>query len=114
MGRFDLESVGDTFLDIRGWGKGCVWIHGAHLSRYWRIGPPRSLFVPSGWLKKGRNKMIVLDLEEEGHRSVQGLKKPVYETPKTGPLAGRQRGVRNPLAQVRYRAAAYAAQDHSS
>ena len=79
---FTLESVGDTFFDLRGWGKGAVWINGHNLGRYWRIGPQQTLCVPSSWLQKGRNEIIVLDLEDGGQRSIQGLKDAVYETPK--------------------------------
>jgi beta-galactosidase len=79
---FQLNAVGDTYLDMRGWGKGIVWVNGHNLGRYWRIGPQQSLFVPSGWLKKGQNEIIVLDLEEGLSRSVQGGKELVFETPK--------------------------------
>jgi beta-galactosidase len=77
-GQFELSSLGDTFLDMRGWGKGYVWVNGHNLGRYWRIGPQQSLFVPSLWLKKGNNQVIVLDLEPEGHPTLQGLKDPVW------------------------------------
>jgi len=66
---------------MRGWGKGCVWINGHNLGRYWRIGPQQSLFVPAAWLKEGRNEIIVLDLLPGGNRSVQGIKELVFETP---------------------------------
>lgn len=83
-GAFTLNALGDTFLDLRGWGKGVVWVNGHNLGRYWRIGPQQTLFVPATWLKKGRNEVIVLDMEEAkgGDRSLQGLKDPVYDTPK--------------------------------
>jgi len=77
---FQLGSVGDTFLDMRGWGKGHVWVNGHHLGRYWKIGPQQTLFLPGAWLKTGENAIIVLELEERGSQSVQGLKDPVYET----------------------------------
>ncbi len=80
-GVFKLTSLGDTYVDMRGWGKGCVWINGHNLGRYWRIGPQQSLFVPAAWLKKGRNEIIVLDLEQGQNRSVQGIKELVFETP---------------------------------
>ena len=80
-GVFQLASIGDTYLDMRGWGKGSVWVNGHNLGRYWRIGPQQSLFVPSGWLKKGRNEIVVLDLEEGRGRSVQGIKELIFETP---------------------------------
>jgi beta-galactosidase len=38
-GNLDLETVGDSFLDLRGWGKGNVWVNGHNLGRYWHIGP---------------------------------------------------------------------------
>ena len=81
-GAFRLASVGDTYLDMRGWGKGSVCVNGHNLGRYWRIGPQQSLFVPSVWLKRGRNEVVVLDLEEGRSRSVQGIRELIYETPR--------------------------------
>ncbi len=81
-GTFQLASVGDSYFDMRGWGKGLVWVNGHNLGRYWRIGPQQSLFVPSIWLKNGRNEIVVLDLEDGGNRSILGRKDPVWETPK--------------------------------
>lgn len=79
-GSFTLNDVGDTFLDMRNWGKGHVWINGHHLGRFWQIGPQQSLYVPAGWLKKGKNSIIVLDLENKGNRSVRSGKEILYET----------------------------------
>jgi beta-galactosidase len=77
---FQLASPGDTFLDMRGWGKGHVWVNGHHLGRYWKIGPQQTLFCPGPWLKAGANQIIVLELETTGETSIQGLENPVYET----------------------------------
>jgi len=77
-GMFRLAAAGDTFLDMRGWGKGVAWVSGHHLGRYWRIGPQQSLFVPSPWLKEGTNEVIVLDLEDRGRRSLEGLPDAMY------------------------------------
>jgi beta-galactosidase len=79
-GTFILNETGDTFLDMRSWGKGHVWVNGHHLGRYWQIGPQQSLYVPSGWLKKGKNSIIVLDLENKGNRTVKAGKEILYET----------------------------------
>jgi len=79
-GSFQLQTLGDTFLDLRGWGKGHVWVNGRHLGRFWKIGPQQTLFLPAPWLKTGANEIIVLELEKEGATSVQGLKNPVFET----------------------------------
>jgi len=80
-GTFRLDSPGDAFLDMRGCGKGIVWVNGHNLGRYWRIGPQQSLFVPAGWLKKGVNEAVVLDLEDRSGRWIEGRTDPVYETP---------------------------------
>jgi len=80
-GAFSLEAVGDTFLDLRGWGKGLVWINGRHLGRYWRVGPQQSLFVPAPWLRQGANEVIVLDLLEGQTRTLESHTDPIYDTP---------------------------------
>jgi len=80
-GTFTLAAVGDTFLDLRGWGIGAVWVNGHCLGRYWSVGPQQSLFLPAPWLKRGANEVIVLDLEEGGRRTIQAAIDPVYETP---------------------------------
>lgn len=81
-GSFQLQRLGDSFIDMRGWQRGHVWINGHHLGRYWKIGPQQTLLVPASWLRKGRNEIIVLELEGRGGGSVQGLIDPVFETPK--------------------------------
>lgn len=80
-GRFGITAPADTFLDMRGWGKGVAFVNGRNAGRYWKIGPQQTLFVPASWLKQGGNEVIVLDLLEGGTRSLEGLKDPVYETP---------------------------------
>ena len=81
-GRFVLDTLGDSFIDLRGWGRGHVWINGHHLGRYWRIGPQQTLYVPASWLRRGDNEIVVLELDADARgRSVQGLVDPVFETP---------------------------------
>lgn len=77
-GKFTLEKFGDTFFDMRGWGKGHVWVNGKHLGRFWKIGPQQTLFCPSVWLRNGKNEIVVLDLENDGNRKIQSLADPVY------------------------------------
>ena len=77
-GEFKLSSLGDTFLDVRGWGKGYVWVNGHNLGRYWKIGPQQCLFLPATWLKEGINRVVVLDLEPGDHRTLQGVKGPIW------------------------------------
>jgi beta-galactosidase len=76
--QFELSSLGDTFLDMRGWGKGYMWVNGHNLGRYWKIGPQQCLFLPATWLTKGINAVVVLDLEPTDHRTLQGITIPIW------------------------------------
>lgn len=59
----DIEELGDTFLELDGWGKGCVFINGFNLGRFWEIGPQRRLYLPAPLLRKGHNEVIVFETE---------------------------------------------------
>jgi beta-galactosidase len=78
-GSFTLDEVGDTFLDMRGWGKGTVWVNGHQLGRFWRIGPQRTLYVPGPWLQHGANEVIVFDLDVPARRTLSGLPHPLLD-----------------------------------
>ena len=62
-GYFDLEEVGEAFLKRPGI-KGLVWVNGFNIGRYWEKGPAETMYIPSPVLKKGRNEIIVLELEK--------------------------------------------------
>lgn len=76
---FELDQVGDVFLDMQTWGKGMVWVNGKVMGRFWKIGPQQTLFMPGCWLKKGKNEIIVLDLLGPEKATVSGLKKPILD-----------------------------------
>lgn len=57
----NIEKPGDTFLDLRGWGKGVVWVNGICLARFWNIGPSQTAYLPGCWLRKGKNEIVILD-----------------------------------------------------
>jgi beta-galactosidase len=63
-GAFTLDKVGGSFLDMRNWGMGVVWVNGHNLGRFWDRGGLRSLFVPGQWFKRGRNEIVVLELHD--------------------------------------------------
>jgi beta-galactosidase len=63
-GTFTVDKVGGTFLDMRNWGFGAVWVNGHNLGRFWDRGGLRSLFLPGQWMKKGRNEIIILELHD--------------------------------------------------
>ncbi|HVA63941.1 MAG TPA: beta-galactosidase [Terriglobales bacterium] len=81
---FNLEAVGDTFLDLRGWGKGYVWVNGHNLGRYWNRGPQQSLFLPGCWLRRGHNDVVVFDWEAQGTRRLAGRRDSNFATPAAG------------------------------
>ncbi|EOL47173.1 glycoside hydrolase family 35 protein [Enterococcus phoeniculicola] len=58
-----VEETADTFIDCRGWGKGCVLVNGFNLGRFWEVGPTGYLYLPAPLLKKGLNEMIVFETE---------------------------------------------------
>lgn len=63
--RFELEvdEACDTFLELDGWGKGCVFLNGFNLGRYWEIGPQKRLYIPAPLLKPGKNEIVVFETE---------------------------------------------------
>jgi beta-galactosidase len=63
-GTFTLDKLGGTFLDMRNWSMGAVWVNGHNLGRFWDHGGLRSLFLPRQWLKRGRNEIVVLELHD--------------------------------------------------
>lgn len=76
---FELDRVGDVFLDMQTWGKGMVGVNGKAMGRFWKIGPQQTLFMPGCWLKKGKNEIIVLDLLGPEKATVSGLKRPILD-----------------------------------
>ena len=78
-----MKDTGYTFFDVRGWGKGYVWVNGHNLGRYWSVGPQRTLFAPSEWLRQGSNEIIVLDLWDGPERTIESHKDPIWDAPGT-------------------------------
>ena len=75
-GYFNINKVGDTFLNFETWGKGQVWVNGHAMGRIWSIGPQQTLYVPGCWLKKGKNEIIVLDVVGPKEAVVWGQAEP--------------------------------------
>lgn len=78
-GTFSLPRVGDAFLDMRGWGKGIVFVNRHNLGRYWYIGPQQTLYLPGVWLKQGRNEIVVFEQLKDDVQSVAGIKTPILD-----------------------------------
>ncbi|XP_072282552.1 beta-galactosidase-1-like protein 2 [Pyxicephalus adspersus] len=56
----------DTFLSMKGWKKGVVFVNGKNLGRYWDIGPQETLYLPGTWLWPGVNEITIFEEEEAG------------------------------------------------
>ncbi len=78
-GTFNLEKVGDTFLDLRSWGKGDVWVNGHCLGRYWNIGPTQTAYAPGCWSRAGTNEIVLLDLLGPDQPEISGREKPILD-----------------------------------
>lgn len=76
---FNLDKVGDTFLDVSTWSKGMAWVNGHAIGRYWEIGPQQTLYVPGCWLKEGANEIIIFDLVSPKEAKITGLRQPILD-----------------------------------
>lgn len=74
---FTLQETGDTYLNMRPFGKGCVWVNGHNLGRYWEVGPQQTIYLPAEWLKKGNNEIVVFELIKPAVNTIESLHKPV-------------------------------------
>jgi beta-galactosidase len=84
---FALDQPADTYLDLRTWGKGVVWVNGHNLGRYWAIGPQQTLYVPAEWLKKGQNTITVLELLKPEQTKLPFLDHPILSDLQPGVTA---------------------------
>lgn len=60
-GEFDAIAGIDTFINTEGWKKGCIFINGFNIGRYWKVGPQGTLYIP-GELIKDKNTIHILEL----------------------------------------------------
>ncbi|MET3026539.1 beta-galactosidase family protein [Flavobacterium sp. UW10123] len=80
QGTFSLAKKGDTFLDMRDWGKGIVFINGINIGRYWSVGPQQTLYVPGCWLKEGSNEIVIFEQKNDKlQTSVKSTETPILE-----------------------------------
>lgn len=83
--KFEFEGVSqkdgyfDTFLDLTGFGKGCVFLNGFNLGRFWEIGPQKRLYIPGPLIKEGKNTLIVFETEGKAADFVELCAEPGLE-----------------------------------
>lgn len=73
----DIQRKGDTFLDLSGWGKGCAFLNGFNLGRFWNVGPQKRLYIPAPLLKDGVNDLVIFETE-----GIAALEIQLYNTAK--------------------------------
>jgi beta-galactosidase len=103
-GSFVVYQAGGLFLDMRQWGKGCVWVNGHCIGRYWGIGPQQTLYVPEEWLRTQQidssmvdwamllpgtwNTIEILEIEKASDsRSIACVNEPILNQLGNDPLA---------------------------
>ncbi|MDQ0254106.1 beta-galactosidase [Evansella vedderi] len=69
-GSFQVDEIGDTFVELPGWKKGIVLVNGFNLGRYWEIGPQKTLYLPGPLLKQGENEIVIFELHEPANTVV--------------------------------------------
>lgn len=78
-GSINIEKPADTFLDMRGFSHGMVFVNGRALGRFWRIGPQRTLYLPAPWLHAGQNDIVVFDLDTQSGQTLRFIDHPILD-----------------------------------
>lgn len=72
---FELEEIADTYLSLKGWGKGIAIMNDFHLGRFYEAGPQEKLYVPAPILKKGTNTLIIFETEGKATGEIELVSK---------------------------------------
>lgn len=79
-GEFEIDGERkDAFVDMKGFTKGCVFVNGVNLGRYWNEGPQRTFYIPAPLLKE-KNEIVVFELEKAYSDEVSFAENPIYGT----------------------------------
>lgn len=73
---FEADEAADTFINMKGFGKGCVFINGFNLGRFWEVGPQEALYLPGPLVKKGKNEIIVFETEGRAKTALELMDHP--------------------------------------
>lgn len=76
---FNVDEAGDTFLDTEGFGRGCAFVNGFNLGRFWNIGPQKRLYIPAPLLKKGANTIVLFENTGKAAEKISLSDKPLLE-----------------------------------
>ncbi|CAB3370135.1 Hypothetical predicted protein [Cloeon dipterum] len=60
--KFQIQGTPtDTFLDMSAWSKGCIFVNGFNIGRFFLQGPQVTSYIPAPLLKEGENEIIVFE-----------------------------------------------------
>lgn len=51
----------DTFIELPGFTKGCLFVNGFNLGRFWKTGPQKRFYLPAPLLRQGENSILVFE-----------------------------------------------------
>ena len=72
-----VDELADTFLELPGFGHGCVFINGKNLGRFWEIGPQKRLYIPAPLLREGKNEIIVFETDGKAGDGIRFEEEPL-------------------------------------
>ncbi len=75
----NIENPADTYIRIPYGTKGIVFLNGFNLGRYWNIGPQFALYAPAPYFKKGKNELMILELQGLRENVVELIDHPDHE-----------------------------------
>jgi len=81
-----VRQPADGFLALDGFKKGFACINGFNLGRYWEVGPQRSLYIPGPLFQRGRNEVLIFDIdspacgESRAPAAPRIVSKPIWST----------------------------------
>ena len=77
-GTFRAQPGKDCFIDFAGFKKGCIFVNGFNLGRYWEVGPQRTLYVP-GPVMKEQNEIVIFELEGYEKPAIRIVSQPRWD-----------------------------------
>lgn len=75
--QFECHEPQASYIDMTGFGKGCVFVNNHPIGRFWEVGPLLTLYIPKGYFNKGVNDIIIFETEGVYQDSIRLVDKPI-------------------------------------
>ncbi|MCR5154882.1 MAG: beta-galactosidase [Lachnospiraceae bacterium] len=63
--KLDVKEKADTFIKPEAFHKGCIFVNGFNISRYWNDeGPQKTIYITAPLLKEGVNEIVVFETDK--------------------------------------------------